>query len=161
MNIKCRNHLGEMVDVNIDKLKFRPSVYGIIRNKEGEICVCTVTDSNKMWFPGGGIDVGESRIKALFREIDEEAGLKNLKIKRELGCFENFFYDQPNDKAMHAYLWFYECETDDLKLKSNDQVDDDGATKDFKWIAIEEIRKEDLTDLNEEVFALLQSLNKN
>ena len=154
--IKCKNNFGENVSLKKEKFKFRPSVYGIIRNQD-KICICKNKSNGKIWFPGGGIDIGESITKALLREIDEEAGLKNIKIGRLLGSFENFFYYQPKDEAMHAFLFFYECLTDDKILNTNEQINDDEAT-DFQWIAINQLRKEDFIDLNEEIFNLLKSL---
>ena len=114
--------------------------------------------NGKIWFPGGGIDLGESRMGALLREIQEETGLMNVQVGRLLGSYENFFYCQPTDEAMHAFLFFYECTTSDTVLKRNDQVDD-GEMQDLEWIAIDQLNKEDIGDLNEEIFAMIKSLS--
>lgn len=152
--ITCKNNFGEVVTLPKEKFKFRPSVYGIIRNG-GKVCVCNIKSTDKFWFPGGGIDVGESREEALTREIVEETGLKNVKIGKLLDVFENFYYYQPTDNAMHAYLFFYECETDEVVFQDEDKIQDDEANH-FRWIEAKEIKKDDLTDLNEQIFELLK-----
>lgn len=154
--ITCKNNYGELVTLPEEKFKFRPSVYGFIKNA-GKICICRNKSNGKIWFPGGGINRGEKRVNALLREIDEETGLKNITVGKLVGSLENFFYYQPTDEAMHAFLFFYECSTDETDLLSNDQIDDDEAMN-LQWFDIEEIRKEDFGDLNEELHCLLNSL---
>lgn len=154
--ITCKNNYGEIVTIPREKFQFRPSVYGIIRNS-GKICICKTKSNGKIWFPGGGVDRGEKRTDALLREIKEETGLQNVQIGSLIGSFENFFYRQPTDEAMHAFLFFYECATAEWDLYSNDNVNDDEAT-DFQWIEISQLKKEDLSDLNEELFRMICSL---
>ena len=154
--ITCKNNFGELVSLPKSKFKFRPSVYGIIKNS-GKICVCRNKSNGKIWFPGGGIDLGEKQQDALLREIKEETGLTEVKIGRLVGSFENFFYYQPTDEAMHAFLFFYECSTDDSILLPDNQVNDDEA-RGFQWVEAFQLKKEDLADLNEELFEILSLL---
>lgn len=154
--ITCKNNFGGIVQLPEEKFQFRPSVYGIIRNA-GEICVCKTRSTEKIWFPGGGVDRGESLVAGLQREIKEETGLEDIEIGRLLGVFENFFYFQPTDEAMQAFLFFYECFTSERNLLSDEEVDDPEA-HDFRWMRVDQIRAEDLADLNEEVFKLIHSL---
>lgn len=139
-----------------EKFHFRPSVFGIIKNSK-KICICRNQSNGKIWFPGGGIEIGEKMTEALLREIKEETGLKNVHIGNLLGTFENFFYYQPTDEAMHAFLFFYECSTDELALLPDDLVNDNEA-RGFRWIDTDKLKKEDLGDLPEELFKLLGSL---
>lgn len=154
--ITCNDNYGKKVTIAREKFQFRPSVYGIIRNS-GKICICKTKSTGKIWFPGGGIDRGESRMTALRREIKEETGLADVQIGNLIGSFENFFYRQPTDEAMHAFLFFYECATDEWDLYGNDKVNDGEAT-DFQWIEMNQLRKKDLTDLNEELFQMIRSI---
>lgn len=154
--ITCKNNFGEMVTLPKEKFQFRPSIYGIIKNS-GKICVCRNKSNGKIWFPGGGIDKGEKMTEALLREIKEEAGLQNVQIGNLLGTFENFFYYQPTDEAMHAFLFFYECSTEEIALLSDDLVNDEEA-RGFHWINISQFEKDDLGDLNEELFKIINSL---
>lgn len=154
--ITCKNNFGEVVTLPKEKFVFRPSVYGIIKNA-GKICVCRNKSNGKIWFPGGGIDIGEKQHDALRREIAEEAGLKHVQIGKLLGVFENFFYYQPHDTAMHAFLFFYECATDETDFLADDNVDDDEA-RGWQWVDPGQIKKEDIGDLQEELFAMIQEL---
>jgi 8-oxo-dGTP diphosphatase len=155
--ITCKNNYGELVTLPKEKFVFRPSVYGIIRNDD-KICICKNKSNNKIWFPGGGIDIGETRKEALVREIKEEAGLENVQVGKLLGAFESFFYYQPKDIAMQAFLFFYECFAQETILKTNDEIDDDEAI-DFQWISIDKLKKDDLGDFKEEIFTILASLD--
>jgi len=154
--ITCKNNFNEIISLPKEKFQFRPSVYGIIKNS-GKICVCRNKSNGKIWFPGGGINCGEKRREALLREIKEETGLTQIKIGRLLGSFENFFYYQPKDEAMHAFLFFYECSTDEISLLPDEEIDDDEACG-FQWIETDQIREEDLSDLSEELFKIIRSL---
>lgn len=141
-----------------EKFKFRPSVYGLIRNGN-KICVCRNKSNGKCWFPGGGIELGESLRDALLREIDEETGLPDVQIGRQVGVLENFFYYGPTDEAMHAFLIFYECSSEQTALKSNDEVQDDEA-RDFQWLEIAQLTKDDFSDLQDEMMDLLQKIGQ-
>lgn len=157
--IKCKNNFGKIVDLPKEKFQPRPSVYAILR-KGDLVLTCRNKSNGKLWFPGGGIDEGESHEQALLRECLEETGITNIDIKRLLGNFRNYFYYEPEDLAMDAHLHFYECTTIEEKVKSNEEVDDDEAV-DFKWTSIDQIEQADLADLNEEIYSMLKSLAKN
>jgi hypothetical protein len=58
---------------------------------------------------------------------------------------------------MHAFLFFFECWTDETTLNSNEQIDDIEAT-DIRWTRIDKIHMEDLCDMNEEVFSIISNL---
>lgn len=156
--ITCKNNFGELVTLPKEKFKFRPSVYGIIES-EDEICICITKSLGKVWLPGGGVEPGESNHDALLREIEEETGLKNIRIGKKLGVFENFFYYQPEDGAYHALLTFYECFLDDKRPSGNNPDDRELEVAEVKWVNPSTIKKDDLNDLNEEIFRMLNNLS--
>lgn len=56
---------------------YRPNAAIILRNSNGEILVCERTDWQGCWqFPQGGVKKGETLLGALYREVEEELGLK-------------------------------------------------------------------------------------
>jgi len=65
----------------------RPSVYGIIRAQDRVLLART----NSLLLPGGGIDPGESPIRALHREVYEETGWRISPLRR-LGVFVEYIW---------------------------------------------------------------------
>ena len=119
--------------------------------------MCNIKSSGKIWFPGGGIDIGELRHEALLREIREETGMQNVKIGKLISSFDNFFYDAPRDFAMQAFLFFYECSTDEAELLPDNLVYDEEA-RGFRWVEIAQIGKDDLGDLNDQIYDMISEL---
>lgn len=154
--IKCKNNFGKMVELSLDKFQSRPSVYAILR-RDNSILMCRNKSNGKIWFPGGGVDSNETHEQALRRECLEETGVNDIRIKKLLADYQNYFYYKPEDLAMDAHLFFYECETNQEKVKLNDEIDDEEAI-DFQWLKINQIAQDDLCDLNEEIYNLLISL---
>lgn len=154
-NIKCKNNFGDIVDIPQNKFFFRPSVYALIVDN-GKIITLRNKGNGKIWFPGGGVDIGEKMEDALKREIKEETGL-DAEIS-ELAFFkENFFYYQPLDEAYHAFLFFFLCSTKNTKLIADSEVDDLESEKP-RWTEISSIAKEDIGDLEEDLYKIINSL---
>jgi 8-oxo-dGTP diphosphatase len=154
-SIKCKNNFGDIVEIPKEKFFFRPSVYGFLI-QENKILTLTGKSDKKLWFPGGGVEVGEKMDEALKREFKEETGF-DVKIKDMILFKENFFYYQPLDEAYHAYLFFFSCELEGGELLPDDKVDDLEAEKP-RWIEINSLNKNDFSDLNEEIFQTIKLL---
>jgi len=61
---------------------FRENVAAIIRSDDGRILLGEIAKNPGLWsFPQGGVETGESRRKALTREILEEAGIRSKAYK--------------------------------------------------------------------------------
>ncbi|PJR67988.1 8-oxo-dGTP diphosphatase MutT [Raoultella sp. T31] len=77
---------------------------GIIRNPQGEIFItqraADVHMANKLEFPGGKIEAGESAEQALVRELQEEVGI----TVRSSRLFDTLEYQFPD---RHITLWFW------------------------------------------------------
>jgi len=156
--IRCRNNQGGFSDIPKEKFFFRPSVYGLIVRDE-KIALLTNKSSGKLWFPGGGIEIGEKIEDALIREVLEETGLK-IKIEKLLLFRDNFFYYEPEDGAYHAFLMFYLCKpSENSELFSDDQVNDIEASKP-RWIPISDLTPDLFHDIPEDCMTMIQSLTK-
>jgi 8-oxo-dGTP pyrophosphatase MutT (NUDIX family) len=153
--ITCKNNFGETVDVPREKFYFRPSVYGFILD-QGKVVTMRNKSNNKLWFPGGGMEVGEKMEDALKREAKEETGLE-ITIDKLLLFKENFFYYQPLDEAYHAFLFFFLCRTHNPVI-IGDELVDDLESKKPRWTNIKEINKEDISDLSEDIHRTLGTL---
>ena len=80
------------------KENYRKNVAIIIVNKMGQILWCKRKDGNGWQFPQGGLDDGESPLEAIYRETQEEVGLRKQDI-RIIKESENWFkYRVPEDR---------------------------------------------------------------
>jgi 8-oxo-dGTP diphosphatase len=85
--------------------------------------------SLKFEFPGGKIEIGETKEDALTREIKEELEM-NIEIQKE---FLTVFFDYPDFKiTMHSFICI--CKSDVFKL--NEHVD-------YVWLLNTELSKLD------------------
>jgi len=65
-----------------DPVLYRPNVAAILKNAEGKILIAERLHVENSWqFPQGGVDEGESAFMALFRELEEEIGVKPELVK--------------------------------------------------------------------------------
>lgn len=131
--ITCTTIYGKRKLVPKDKLIFRIAVYAVIIHKE-RILLIKVKDTNKYFFPGGGVNLGEKIDKALKREVQEEAGIK-IKINKLLRYKESFFYYNPLDEAYHNISLFFICNPLSSRLikKNND------TSKNPEWFVIKNL----------------------
>ena len=74
------------------KLPFRLGVGVVVLNKENKVFVGKRKDNpvNKWQMPQGGVDNGENLIGAMKRELDEETGIKNIKILKEIDGWSKY-----------------------------------------------------------------------
>jgi 8-oxo-dGTP diphosphatase len=85
----------------------RAGVYAILP-RDGAILMTFQGDPhNELQLPGGGIDPGESPLRALHREVFEETGW-HIARPRRLGAFRRFTfmpdYDGFAEKLCHVYV---------------------------------------------------------
>ena len=88
---------------------------GVVLNSRGLVLV--VNSRRKSWsLPKGHIDPGEDSLTAAKREIHEESGVKQLKLIKELGCYQRHRIaldggDDPSEfKTIHMFLFTTEQE---------------------------------------------------
>ncbi len=89
--------------MNNVKLPMRNGVGVIILNEKNRVFVGKRKDNpiNKWQMPQGGVDVGESYLKAMQRELLEETSIKSIKILSEVEGF--FEYELP--KNLVGVIW--------------------------------------------------------
>jgi len=156
--IKCRNNYGETVELPLEKFKPRPSVYAVFK-KEDRVLVCGTKSTGKLWLPGGGIEPGESHEEALRREVMEEAGIGGFAIRRLIADFRHYGYYAPEDDAFDGHLYFYECETEQETVRTNDEIED-GEAIDFEWMPMARIKEIGFCDVDAEIRDILDSLDE-
>ncbi len=85
----------------------RPGAYGILPRQGQLLLTVQMAEVPDIQLPGGGIDPGETPVKALHREVYEETGWR-IAAPRRLGVFRRFVfmpeYDIWAEKICHIYL---------------------------------------------------------
>ena len=89
--------------MNIQKLPMRNGVGVIILNNENKVFVGKRKDYpvNKWQMPQGGVEIGESYLSAMKRELYEETSIKSIEILKEINGF--FEYELP--KNLVGIIW--------------------------------------------------------
>ena len=85
----------------------RPGVYAILPRNGRVLLTWQGGIHDELQLPGGGIDPGESPLRALHREVFEETGW-SIARPRRLGAFRRFAYmpeyDRWAEKLCHIYI---------------------------------------------------------
>ena len=85
---------------------------------DGRIVLIRRSDSGKWGLPGGMIDWGEDIPNAASRELEEETGLKLIKIRRLCGVYS----DPKRDPRIHSISVLLEVEAEG-ELKPEDKLE--------------------------------------
>lgn len=101
-------------DSNLEKF-YRPSVRGIILDRNGNVAMIYSEKYHFYKFPGGGIEGDETHLETLEREIKEETGmiLKPESV-REFGevLRTQKMQKDGKDVILVQYNYYYLCETE-------------------------------------------------
>ena len=140
-NIQARDIEGNLHEVSVDTLSWRPSVYGIVIH-DGKILL---SPQHGLGYdlPGGGIEIYESIDQAVVREVKEETGL-DVTVGGLAGVYDNIFVWKPGNaaeqKTMHSLLLYYGC------ILQGGTISIDGFTKEEKlfaekaiWLPLEQL----------------------
>ena len=89
--------------MKMQKLPLRNGVGVIVLNNENKVFVGKRKDNpvDKWQMPQGGVDIGESYLSAMKRELYEETSIKSIKILKEIDGF--FEYELP--KNLVGIIW--------------------------------------------------------
>lgn len=94
-------------DENIEK-NYRPNVAAIVLSskypEKCEVFIASRTDVDNAWqFPQGGIDEGESPEEALYRELEEEIGTRDVTIIAQFPKWVSYDFPPAIAKKMAPY----------------------------------------------------------
>ena len=93
------------VTAETDLHKYRPNVAAFLVNSAGQILTCQRRDFPDVWqLPQGGVEPGELEVEALYRELDEELGVKKNEIEVIKQIAEPVYYDWPEEFRYQGYL---------------------------------------------------------
>jgi 8-oxo-dGTP diphosphatase len=97
---------GEPVDPSRPYVE-RPGAYAVVRDGDDVLVTEQAAPDREFQLPGGGLDPGESPVRALHRECLEEIGWR-IRVLRRLGAYQRFVY-MPEyriwaRKVCHIYL---------------------------------------------------------
>lgn len=149
--IKGRNVQGQQVDLLVEKMVWRPSVYALILNEAGELLVQDNIHTQRYDLPGGGVEVWEQVPEALMREIWEETGLE-ARI-HDLVHVQDYFFLTPSGKHWHTLHFFYRAEILGGTLRNS--ILEDEWTTNPHWVDVRACTPESFT-ADEMVWTALQ-----
>lgn len=110
-------------------------VGGFIKNKKGELLFVTSHKWKGIWsIPGGHVELGESLVEALKREVMEEVGLR-VKVTRLLSI-EEAIYPKQFIRKKHFIFFDFLCETDSSRVRM-DRLEIQG----YRWVKPKEAMK--------------------
>ena len=89
--------------MNMQRLPMRNGVGVIVLNNENKVFVGKRKDNpvDRWQMPQGGVDIGESYLSAMKRELYEETSIKSIEILKEINGF--FEYELP--KNLVGIIW--------------------------------------------------------
>ena len=83
MQLNC---LMDKMEEKFKNLPLRKGVGIVVLNKENKVFVAKRIDNPKNFWqmPQGGVDEGENYLNAAYRELEEETGIKNIELIKEI-----------------------------------------------------------------------------
>ena len=135
--IICRDIYAKEYKTNASSLIFRPSVYGILIEKNKILLVRQFKDGFD--FPGGGVEIDETVEEALKREFWEETGLQVEPVKI-IDIKNSFFKFRYKEIFSNSILMYYLCRkiSGELSMANFDEYEKEYADMP-EWIDIDKI----------------------
>jgi len=116
----------------------------ILNDKDELFMVKTTKDKRNLWqFAGGHVEPGETIAEASIREAKEETGLNCEQIYPGFKWFkEGIFEKGPLRKRNIHYITFPII----MKVISGEMIMDASELNDVKWVSLNNVLEEDLTE---------------
>ncbi|MFA6306341.1 MAG: NUDIX domain-containing protein [Patescibacteria group bacterium] len=136
--VVCRDINGKLYKVDAKKLTFRPSIYGILIEKNKILL-------SKQWdgydFPGGGAELHETIEDTLKREFWEETGFK-VKRGKIIYVGSSLFHSTMRKKYWNCQLFYFLVKKTGGKLsKDNFDEYEKKYTDMAEWIDIKKLNR--------------------
>lgn len=139
--IKGRDIHYQSVDLEIDKLTWRPGAYALVFNEEGQILVVKNRINQRYEFPGGGVEIDELFEEALVREVWEETGL-TVAIDALILADDEFFLT-PSGHQWHTFKCFYRCHVVEGEMRGT--ILEDEQLDHPQWVDPHMLNEDNLT----------------
>jgi len=92
--------------------------------------------------PGGGLDLGESKVEGMVRELSEETGAQDIKNIKPFGVYEEYRpWYKPDYDIQHMISYCYTCEISKKLGASNLEAYERNNGMKAIWINIHEAIK--------------------
>ncbi|GBC75588.1 Nucleoside triphosphatase NudI [archaeon HR06] len=117
-----------------------PAVGALILNKEKILLVKRrfMPSAGKWSIPGGLIEVGESLVEALKREVKEELNLE-VKEYKFLDIVENIIKDEKGKVEYHFIIF-------NFLVKATGEIKLNYENSEYLWVNLEEVKNLDVTN---------------
>ncbi len=153
--VNCEDIKGNITQVPIKDLSFRPAVYGVVV-KDNQVLLSKQWDGHD--FPGGGIKLGETIEEALIREVKEETGI-DVKPKQIIFAGGSFFKLPFGGKCVQSIHLYYLCEYLGGKLTTKYFAQDEKKYAQLaEWVDINKLNQIKLINSAADVGVIMQVL---
>lgn len=132
---------GSSAQLNPEQLIWRPSVYALIFDHQDRILLVDNYMNGKKHFPGGGLEINESLLDGLRREVWEEVGLQ-IEVEK-LILVDDDFYITPAGSQWHVLLYYYRARVVGGTLR--DSILDDEISGNPHWVDPQMLTPEDFS----------------
>ncbi|MFA6552895.1 MAG: NUDIX hydrolase [Patescibacteria group bacterium] len=136
--VVCHDVFWNLQRVPVKKLTYRPSVYGVLIEKNKVLL-------SRQWdgydFPGGGGHKHETVGQTLKREFWEETGLK-VNVGLPVWCSSSFFTFRNHKKSVHAICIYFLCKRVSGAITDKNLVGEElGYVQKPEWIDVRRISR--------------------
>jgi 8-oxo-dGTP diphosphatase len=149
----CRTLYGKQKLVTEKELVARHAGYALII-KNHQMLLVNTKSTNKLWFPGGVVEKGETEKDALEREVYEETGL-TITSSTFFSEVESYFYYDPQKVAFHQYSRFYLCEVAEGEVSDKTNADTEDEAEKPQWVNVSSLHEDSFQDYGFQIFSLM------